>query len=80
MEIAKGSIGPETTYESGIKDGKATASVTYVGADLSAGANISVGLDKLLDAAGSWVKKVIPGTSEEPFVDMVVQAIKNALK
>lgn len=80
MEIAKGNLGPETTYESGIKDGKATGSVSYVGADLSANIGVSVGLDKLLDAAGSWVKKVIPGTNEEPFVDMVVQAIKNALK
>ena len=80
MEIAKGNIGPETTYIVGTDNGIATASIQFQGADGSAHVGVSYSLNKFLDNVGQKVKDLIPGTAEEPFVDMVVDAIKKVLK
>lgn len=80
MEIAKGSLGPEAIYFVGTRDGKAAASIDYKGADGEAHISGTYDLDKLLDKVGQKVKDIIPGTAEEPFVDLVVGAIKNVLK
>lgn len=72
MEIAKGSIGPEASYDLELKDGGVSIVITYVGADAKAKLEASLSVDVFIDK----LKKLIPGTIDDAILDGLKAALK----
>lgn len=72
MDLVKGDIGPEAHYDLKMENGLLKLAVDYKGAEVGAGASVSIEPGLFLDK----LKGLIPGQID----DAVIELLKNALK
>ena len=80
MEIVKGNIGPEASYEVKTDEGSLVVEAAYVGADSSAKFQFKHNFATLIDKGAALIKKAIPGSYEDAIVDGVAATLKSAIK